>query len=416
MLGLLLFFCVLFFFTVRIYKKKGITPSFFLYFLYALSGFVSLILVLFYDGGNNPYIKDYNSGAIYLLFALMLYLQPFAEINDDKIKYVTVLKSDFFKVVIYVLTFLSFYSIIYFMPIVKKMLFVDVSDVASLRNLVAIGENPYITESLFNTIAGTAAHFYVLQILFFFLMLLEYRKITFLSILVLLSSFSYPMFVLAYMGRDGVLFWFISFLCYYLLFSKYIPFIINKKIKKLVFVLFVPFVCSFLFVTIGRFLFGESIGGIGDVLYPVLSYLGQGPINFSELYYTDIRKMGYGKNILTLFFNNVNNDTMFLAENYGVFGWVFKTFVSSIYLDFGSILTLLIAVILLFMFRAFYYTDKKKKCFSFSFLIMYSLFFTIYSQGVFYFRQYNRVGNLFILTMLLFSFVTLFLPKKKIIL
>ena len=160
MLGLLLFFGVFAVLSFRIYRKKGLTPSFFLYALYLLSGFAAIILVLFYDSGKNPYVKDYNEGVLFLLFALLLFLQPFMEIKDNNIKSITLPSGNVLRPLMLVLTILSFFSIIYFTPIAQSMLFVDIGNVESLRNAVARGEHPFITESIFNTIAGTVASYY----------------------------------------------------------------------------------------------------------------------------------------------------------------------------------------------------------------------------------------------------------------
>lgn len=413
MLALLIFFVVFLLLSIRIYKQKGLTPSLFLYVLYTLSGFASLILMLFYGYGENRYIGDYNGGVLFLLLALLLFLYPFLEIKDGNIISITLPVSSIFKPFAWMLTVLSWFSIFYFIPIAKSMLFVNIADVASLRNAVARGENPFITESIFNTIAGTAASFYMLELLFFFLVILEKKKITISSIIILLGSFSYPLFVLAYLGRDGILFWFFSFISYFLLFYRYLPIVVIKRLKKLGIFVSLPFIAIFLFITIGRFVVS---GNSDDVFYPIVNYLGQGPINFAELYYTGIQKLGYGSNIFPLLFNSDNVDINYALDRYDLKSWVFKTFVSSIYIDFGTVLTLVIGILLIFMFRFFYLSDKRKSNFSFSLLIMYSLFFTIYSQGVFYFRQGYNAGNLFIISMLLFALFFAYLPKKKIVL
>lgn len=410
MLGLLLFFWVFAVLSFRIYRKKGLTPSLFLYALYLLSGFAAIILVLFYDSGKNPYVKDYNEGVLFLLFALLLFLQPFMEIKDNNIKSITLPSGYVLRPLMLVLTILSFFSIIYFTPIAQSMLFVDVGNIESLRNAVARGEHPFITESIFNTIAGTAASFYVLQLLFFFLLLLQQKRMTFFAVMVLLSSLSYPIFVLAYLGRDGILFWFFTFISYLLLFYRYLPVVVIKKLRKVAIVMSMPFVAVFLMITIGRFVVG---GSSDNVLYPILSYLGQGPINFAELYDTGVKNMGLGSNIFPLFFASTE-DVGYLLERYDIKTWVFKTFISSIYMDFGSVLTLLLGILLILLFRVLHKKDLSSHNLSISFLILFGLFFSIYSQGVFYFRQYNRVGNLFIIVMLLLAFIFTFLPKKKI--
>ena len=108
------------------------------------------------------------------------------------------------------------------------------------------------------------------------------------------------------------------------------------------------------------------------------------------------------------------DDIGYLLERYDIKTWVFKTFISSIYMDFGSVLTLVLGILLILLFRVLHKKDLASYNLSISFLILFGLFFSIYSQGVFYFRQYNRIGNLFIIVMLLLAFIFTFLPKKKI--
>ena len=48
---------------------------------------------------------------------------------------------------------------------------------------------------------------------------------------------------------------------------------------------------------------------------------------------------------------------------------------------------------------------KKRTTFLFSSVFIYILYFEVYSQGVFYFRQYTRGGNLFILLCFLMALI-----------
>ena len=411
MIGLVIFFLVFLLLTLRIYRRKGLTPSFLLYGLYTLSSATAVLLVVFFGYGDNVYVSDYNSGVLYLLFALLLYLYPFVDIGDNDIRSVSVPSKPLFRLLLIGLTVLSYFSIFYFSRIAISMLSVGVDNIAYYRNLVAQGSHPFVSDSIVNTIAGTAANFYVLQLLFFFLILLEKRRFTMGAFIVLLSSLSYPVFVLAYMGRDGVVFWLFSFLFFLFLFYRYLHGEILRTMKRIVGIIAIPFLLFFLIITVGRFVIGGSSDGI---LEPVLSYLGQGPINFAELYDTGLKTYGYGANMFPLFFSSNSDIAFVLNNNYDIKTWVFKTFISSIYLDFGCFLTLFMGLLLIFLYRFSYVKNRMEKHFSFSFLLIYSLFITVYSQGIFYFRQYNRAGNLFIVVMLLLALFTNFCSSRKI--
>lgn len=406
MIGLFILVLVISFLTFRIYQKKGFTSSCFIFLLYTFSCISAVILTFFYGLGNNMYITDYNIGYIFLLVAILLFLYPFYDIKDDKIEVIIIPKYTYLKLFAIVLTLLSLFSIVYFLPIAKKMIFIDIVDIAQVRIDVAHGKHPFIENSIYNTIAGTSATFYTLQLLFFFIFLVRNNRI---SYLMLLSSFSYPLFVLAYMGRDGILFWVMTFISFFLLFKNRISKNNVRKLKKILLIISIPFTLIFIIITIGRFVVDEY-NQSENIVYPILNYLGQGPINFSELYNTDIYSSCYGKNLFPIFFE-ADVAYQYKMEKYSIVPWVFKTFVSPIYLDFGPFFTLLIGVILISIYN-YTYRLKKQRVFSLSLLIIYTLFFTIYSQGIFYFRQMNVVGNLYIIVMITLAFFVGRLPKE----
>ena len=411
MIGFILFFCVFLFIILRVYNRSRLHPSILLYGLYGLEGACALILVLIYNAASNVHVENYTSGVMYLLFALLIYLYPFYSTSNYSINTISLPRKNVLMPMIYILTGLSIFSIIFFVPIMRTML-TSVNDISYLRQLVALGEHPFLPRSIFNTIAGTSASFYVLQIIFFFIILIDKKRFSFLSILVLLSSLSYPVYVLAYLGRDGVVFWIISFISCFLLFYKFLPSGIIKKIKKYFYIVSIPLVITFLYITFGRFI----VSGLeSDIIHTLLDYMGQGPINFSEYFYSDVKKMGYGSGIFTLFFEDTDvKDLSLEYERYGIVTWVFKTFIYSINSDFGNILTLFIGLILIILFKILHHNQLSHGNMSFSFIILFNLFFTIYSQGAFYFRHYTNVGNLFIIVMLLMALFFRYVPQRKI--
>lgn len=395
-----------------VYKRKGITASTALYALYALSGISSVVLVYVYDYQMNPKITDYFTGFVYLAIALLIYLYPFKKIRDNSFMSFSMPKSSIFNLLSGGLCAVSLFSLLYFTPLAIQMLSVNVADVAEVRQMVAMGENPLITETIYNTIAGTAASFYSVLLLFFFMNIVKENRITLFAYLMLIGSFSYPMFVLAYMGRDGMLFWGFSFVFNYLLFRKFLPENLARNLKKIAIRIGAVFGFAFVFITVGRFLVeGLSDNAEKGVLYPFFNYMGQQSINFTELFSTDLLQMNYMQGVLPLIFGEPISKEMPL-ESYGLVTWVFKTFVSTIYTNFGALLTLLIGLFLNILFSV---VNKKNTAnFSFSFLILYTLFITIYSQGVFYFRLYNKVGNLYIIVMLVFAVLALFFPVFRL--
>lgn len=79
--------------------------------------------------------------------------------------------------------------------------------------------------------------------------------------------------------------------------------------------------------------------------------------------------------------------------------WFFGTIVTSLMRNFGHVGFWIIVVVTLALF--FGIMKIKSGRLQFHQLIFYILYFQIMSQGVFYFKQYTRGGNLFILLTLL---------------
>ena len=268
---------------------------------------------------------------------------------------------------------------------------------------------------MLNTISGTAATFYIIPLFFFFVECTRNSKITFKANLLFISSLSYAIFVLAYLGRDGLLFWSFSFIAIFLLFKKFIRKSNRKSILKYFLRILIVFVCIFMVISIARFATKSYTDSeSGNVILSLFSYLGQGPINFSEFFYLDIKTMDYGRNMFPLLFGDRIEGVVY-SESYGLNSWVFKTFIYPIWSGFGTVLTLVIGLSLFTIYKCTFKKDRASKKYSFSFVLCYFLFFQIYSQGVFYFRMYNMVGNLFILVLLTMILVFKFVPQESIV-
>ena len=414
MLGLLFLVLSFCWVTYRIYKKKGFSSSCFLFTLYTISSLAALFLVLIGFAGANPKINNYDSGYLFLTVALLLFLYPFYDLDDNNIKSVNVPDRRILDIFMIITTSLSLFSIVYFVPIAAEMMFVDVEDVYELRIAVARGDNPFITPSIFNTIAGTSASFYSVQLLLFFLYVIREERRSYIkwyNWIILFSSFSYPVFVLAYLGRDGVVFWLMSFLSMLLLFRKFIHNELLKKIKKTVVYILLPFGAVFVFITLGRFVVKNDDGSF---LLSTINYMGQGPINFAEIFDTDIKTLGHGRGLFPLIFGESSDNLKYLLNHYGLVPWVFKTFVYSVYNDFDVFGTLLIAFSLCVVYKFTFVRERINRDFPFQYLLLYVFFFTIYSQGLFYLRHGYRVGNLYIFTILLLALFFTFIRQERI--
>ena len=389
---------------LKMIKKKGFTSSTFLISIYTLSFLCSVLLIILEFQQKNPKIDNYFGGYLFLTVSLWLYLYPFTEINDSNFEYLRIPSKKIIKCISVILSVCSIYSIVFYLPVAYKMIAVDIADIANVRSMVTTGNHPFIEPSIKNGLAKLFAFLYNLQLTLFFINLIIDRKIRFFSWVILFSSLSYPVFVLAFMGRDGIVFWIFSFIFSFLLFRKYLHGGILKTLKKITVVIFSFFLFFFLIISVGRFLVANE--DAMQLFESLLSYIGQGPINFAEYYYIPNMISDGGQSLFLPLVKDVDlnykNQIDSLLYNYDIVPWIFKTFISSIYTSIGSLFLLIFGLILLFVYK-YSFKEKKKGVLSFPFVLVYTVFFTVYSQGVFYLTYYHNIAHLSVLLIFLLA-------------
>ena len=389
---------------LKMIKKKGFTSSTFLISIYTLSFLCSVLLIILEFQQKNPKIDNYFGGYLFLTVSLWLYLYPFIEINDSNFEYLRIPSKKIIKCISVILSVCSIYSIVFYLPVAYKMIAVDIADIANVRSMVTTGNHPFIEPSIKNGLAKLFAFLYNLQLTLFFINLIIDRKIRFFSWVILFSSLSYPVFVLAFMGRDGIVFWIFSFIFSFLLFRKYLHGGILKTLKKITVVIFSFFLFFFLIISVGRFLVANE--DAMQLFESLLSYIGQGPINFAEYYYIPNMISDGGQSLFLPLVKDVDlnykNQIDSLLYNYDIVPWIFKTFISSIYTSIGSLFLLIFGLILLFVYK-YSFKEKKKGVLSFPFVLVYTVFFTVYSQGVFYLTYYHNIAHLSVLLIFLLA-------------
>lgn len=392
----------------KVWKKTGLSISIVIMGLYVMMYLSSVILQFFY----NARINTDNIPFFYLSIVLLILLLPVICIDSNKVEHLIIPSNYWLEKVINVLTIGSFLSFVYYIPSSIAAISVGLENIESVRNQIGVsGENPFIQRSLFNTIASVFSTFYMVQISLFFVNIIKENKISFKSLIILLSSMSYVFLMLSFLGRDGFLFWIISFIVLYIFFSKFMEDKLRNKIKRSFLILSVPFIFIFVYITMGRFLLGGEV----DILYPFVSYLGQGPINFTYLFNIDFIPSG-GSKTFSLFFGNVNNEissyNSYILDSHGINTGVFRTLVGSFYPDFGTYGTLAFSIIVSVLI--FKLKPKRKDTWDFSYMLVYMLYIMIMYQGIFYFRLYDKASNLYILIVFILYIVLKKMPKQMI--
>lgn len=385
---------------LSLYRKKRsiLLPSVFVLGLY----FISVLLSYPHVIVNEELLSldpKYFEASIVFLSLLLLYLLPFTNIREDKVKSIVLPNTKTLYVFSIGIVCLSLFSIIYFTPVVINVF--SVENLSDARIAMTQGDL-FVKETIWNTIASVSASLYTIALILFFIYRAKGTNKK-MSILLLVSSFSYVFNVFAYVGRDGVVFWIFSFIGTYWLFRNYISSKDKKTIRKFFNIFLIIAIPLFMAITFDRFSDNPLAG--------IISYMGQSFPNFTLAYHADYPVSGGNSFPLFKEILGLPMTESYSGEFGGTVTWVFGTFLKSFLLNFDIIGTIILGLgmglILKLTFR------KNSSVFYFHQLFIYFLYFQIFSQGVFYFKQYGRGGNLFIVLSFLFYFIFLFLKRHE---
>jgi hypothetical protein len=271
------------------------------------------------------------------------------------------------------------------------------SDLSEARNSIAVEGESYVETGLLNTVASVSSSLYVFALLLYFIYICIGGN-TILRRLLFISSFSQPIHILTFVGRDGIVFWVFTFIFLYSLFFNFMPQRDKERQQKVFLYTAFALGLPFMLISLSRFVNYGGTGTIGSII----SYFGQGFINGPLLFGIENPPFYHGR-AFPLFFE-ITGLPMPVSEGTIQIGdwrsWTFNTFVGGFYLNFGLNGLFLVAILLFVLFN---FSIRKKTYWHLGNMIMYILYFTIYSQGVFYFRERTRGGNLFILLCFLIS-------------
>lgn len=384
--------------------KNRLTLSTFVVFFYFLMILFSLPTSLYF--GHLDYNSGFiSSGAIIFSILLCALLSPFLVINLNKVNYLRLPKPRVIKVAVYMSISLSLISIVYFSYICVLVFTYD--NLVGIRHELVHDGHPFIKRNILNTISGVTATFFTIPVFLFYLLLLTNIKRSIL-IMLFISSLSYPAFVFAYFGRDGVIFWIIAHMSAYLMFKNSYPIKIRKTIKRYVVLFSLLGVGGFLFISFSRF-------GEGEAFISMMSYLGQPAINFIDIAMFDFENT-YGSgsfNLIYSLFSDEDKYSYFLHQLGADIqkSWVFGTILKNLYVEFGFLgsLVLLLNISLLFIISFL----LNSRVINISKLFVFFAYSQIVIQGVFYFRQYNDVGNFYIICLFLLAIIGMFISFEN---
>jgi len=384
-------------------KNKLLLPSTLLALLYTGSIATALLLSVVSEKYFDDFYSDNVASAIFFGSAFLISYYPILQFREDGISKIIIPSPFLFNCISWVSLGLSVYAFVYFLPIAISIFGLESNSM--VRYEIVAGNHPFIENTIFNTVAGSWATFFLVPMVIGFVNLLNGRRVLGLSLI--FASSCYVVFVLAYFGRDGVLFWLLAVVMTFLSLAHLFDDNVKRYVLRVVTAVGVCSIAAFFYITHQRF--SEE----GSLLLAVLDYYGQPFINFSRIYGGIDPVWGgftFGP-IYTLVHGSPLDPSGLEAqiESLGSYTWVFGSFVNNLYIDFGSFGTLLLIFSVVLIAMCFLSGGRHIRLGSFLFYIFFTQMLV---QSVFYFRNYNNIGNFYLVAMPIFCGVLNLLASR----
>ena len=393
---------IVFYFYQR--KRERVDVVTYLFFVYLLMCVSSMLM--YYSGLFPGVYKISLEAMTYLSFCFIIIFYGFYNYNDHGFSAIKINNHTVYKYVENTILVGGLGSLIFFFPFAMQNLSGDVRVNRMLnKDIIQVELSGY---GIINSLFSLFSSLFILSLLFAFINYAAGPKHRRKAFLMLVSSFSFVFYILAYTGRDGVVFWLMSFIFIYLIMKDYLNKELQKNIKRL-FLLIIPIVMvPFIIITIARF-----SSGVG-LLWQIVSYMGQQIKNFNDVYLANA-SITYGRGAFPLFadwlsrLNLISGSNEAILEykffsNYaGVNTWVFKTYIGSFLNNFGKVGTVFILLLLTYFSRKIFKKTIQNQTFNLSSMIIYILLYQNVLWGVFYFRF--SLNNIYLVAMLLIAIV-----------
>lgn len=392
-MALLFLLLLVWYFVVALSARsmKGAALSQALWALYALLG-LSGSVILLADGIPTVFPPNYAS-TLYLTSCVLLCVWAFRNVRVLDVA-VLALREEVVRTVENFLIAIQILSIAFFLPFAIEALRGDPN---AYRLALAEGMEVFASFGILNTIAGHASHLFVVSLVLAFMRLgptvLIGRNVLRAAMLAS-ASLSWVVYVLAYAGRDGVVYWGLTAAAVYFLFRCRVAARDKAFIARVAPLIVAALILPMASITVARFFSGNGGG-----YWSLFEYFGAQIQNFSD-YSSMERPTTGGLRTLPLVYRQVcyffDQDCGTWAEIEGeVFNeyllqgkepWLFGTFVSDLVGDFGyGGAFLLICAFAAVTNRVCSYARRGLEL-TLSRLLVIVLLFQVPFWGVFYFR------------------------------
>lgn len=398
-----LILCIFYFFySIKNNKKFGIIS--YLIFIYIVMSVCAI--VAYYTDIATPVIPFKLTPILYLCFTMILALYSLSGFRDDKFRIIYIENYFLLKWFEYFLIVGGIFSFFYYLPLAVNALSGDIR----LNRIYGTNNERMREFGVINSIATMFANLFVIMIICSLIEFsLDGKGSKKRAIFLLLASLSFIIHILAFVGRDGFIYYTISIIFVFLLMKDFLSIRKKKVFIKVIFYISIISFVPFILITFSRF------GDLNESLTSMINYGGQQIANFNDRYIINPtpRKGGANfKNFLMFFekigFNikpNYSNDySIFYYSQFGAVPWVFSTFIGSFLSDFGRFGTLALMCVIVILGRISTYRLSMSHTFSFSKLMIFTLLFQIVSWGVFYFRHASLNRIIFVMILIAFVF------------
>lgn len=305
--------------------------------------------------------------------------------------------------VMYFLVFLGLVSIVFSVPYIGNLAHVDLS---TFRYELVVYGGLY-ERSIYSRIAIFGAYLFPIAIFFFFYSSIFHEEKRMLRSLLFITSLSFVLYTLTAAGRDGIVFWLMTFVGMYCFFYPLLP---SKAKKRTLWgMLLVPVLVGpvIYVISVKRFSYSDSLDM--DVWVSLLDYIGMPLYELSKridlLGHVDYA--GDSRILFPLFtsvFELIRGEELselnrfVLRENslsLGLETHRFSFFVGSLFTELRHGGTILMSLI---MYGVYSFAMKSKEGLVSAGRVLIGLsWYLIPITGVFYFYYSQRVGNLFLL-------------------
>lgn len=375
-------YIIILFIFFLIKRKQGSILRNSLYIIYLVSALAGFCLFFVKDPPDYvKYVPSYFP-LLLLLFYVVLWSEPYSKIsvyNNIVVKEKNVrLFNRMCNVIISI-----------FIPCTVLLLYNSYNILSSVDLTMFRNEADYyqyFSGGVFFSLSVYLSILFFIPLLFYFISF-RYGVSSYKQKALLFCSLSFTFMTLCFAGRDGITYWFMDAIVFYLFFKNDY----NKSQKRTIrdtALLIVGISASvFLFITLFRFFGGTEIGDSDYVLLPLVNYLGQ-PIHIFP----------------TTFSLSIDQIRALDSTNY--LTYTFGTFVRTLIVRFGFVGSIIVSLVHLFLVRLYVSLFNRNRNL-WDFLIVF-VFFQIPFYGVFYYRQ----GLQSMEFVYLITFIAFYLFKK----